>query len=88
MKKMAAGIATAALVFIVGATGTFASGQEWGGRFMNRNGDGYCAHSGITCQYRDEDGDGVCDNYAGRTGLGDGHGHGHGHGFHGGCHRK
>ena len=84
MKRMAAGIATAALVFIVGATGTFASGREWGGHLMNRNGDGVCHHSGMTCQYMDEDADGVCDNYFGRTGDG----MGHRHGFHGGCRQK
>lgn len=56
-----------------------------------------CNYCSGDCSFVDEDGDGICDNYASRgqngtCGWGGGHGHGNhglsGHGHGGGCHRR
>ena len=46
MKKMLTGVMTAALVFMVGVTTTFASGWGCGRHFTDVNGDGVCDCSG------------------------------------------
>lgn len=86
MKKMLTGVMTAALVFMIGATTTFASGWGCGRHFTDVNGAGLCDPSGNVCQYVDADKYGVCDNYAGRIGSMDGAGRGQGHRR--GCHRR
>lgn len=56
MKKIAAGIAAAALIVTIGGISVFAAGY-------GRQGSGSCTW-GSQCAYTDSDGDGICDNRA------------------------
>ena len=64
MKKLMAGILTAAVVLSVGAASAFAAGHGQGRYFVDENGDGICDNQGSGCgrYFVDENGDGVCDN--------------------------
>lgn len=107
MKKkiIVTGIAAVALVVALQTSSVFAAApaKETPSSFVttapvkekssdNKNTDTVCNYCGKDCSFVDEDGDGICDNYASRRqnsacGWGGGHGHGYGHGR-GGCHRR
>lgn len=61
MKKVLAGILSAALVLSLGLTAAFAAGSECGRYFVDADGDGICDNAGSGCAYADADGDGICD---------------------------
>ena len=93
MKKVFAGILSAAIVLSMCSTAAFAAGPGCGRYFVDADGDGICdicgaAHtqSGGGRYFVDEDGDGVCDNYQSGQGRGCGRGGqcGRGSGFWGG----
>ena len=61
MKKVFAGILSAALALSLGATAAFAAGPGCGRYFVDADGDGICDNAGSRCAYVDADGDGICD---------------------------
>lgn len=91
MKKVFAGILSAALALSLGATAAFAAGPGCGRYFVDADGDGICDVCGASHTqpgggryFVDEDGDGVCDNYRSGQGCGRGGQCGRGNGFRGG----
>lgn len=71
MKKIAAGIAAAALILTLSTASAFAAGRGYRGNFLDENGDGICDNRGTAlcegrsgCSFTDENGDGICDNYS------------------------
>lgn len=94
MKKVLAGLITAAFVFTLAGTSAFAAPHHsWAAERICSG-----VQMGHTCSrlgFIDADGDGVCDNYDPETcpgqglgwGRGQHHGNGNGHGCHGGWYR-
>lgn len=95
MKKVLAGILTAAMISVIGVTSAFAAGAGRNCNYVDADGDGYCDYSQENCVFIDEDEDGICDNYSvdghhseGRCrGRGHGTGRGNGHGCQRNCNR-
>lgn len=92
-KTIIAGIAVVALVITLQTSSVFAAAPTKEKSSNDTNTDTVCNYCGEGCSFIDENGDGICDNYASRRqngtcGWGGGHGHGYyGHGY-GGCHRR
>ena len=89
MKKVLAGLITAALVLSLSTTGALAAPHH--GRAVERICSG--VQAGRLCYglgFVDTDGDGVCDNYGPEIcpGNGMGSGNGWGHGMGRGCHGR
>lgn len=61
MKKLLAGVLTAALVFGAGTTGAFAAGPGRGRNFTDAKQDGIRNSAQTACSFTDADGDGICD---------------------------
>ena len=75
MKKILAGMLTAALVLTAGTVGVFAAESQARGTYVDADGDGVCDNygkygcgarkgTGRGVNFVDADGDGICDNYA------------------------
>ena len=61
MKKLFAGILTAALVLSAGTMNAFAAGHGCHYNYTDANGDGVCDFANENCAFVDDIGDGICD---------------------------
>lgn len=62
MKKLTAGILTAALVLSVGVTSALAATPSQRKHFVDADGDGICDNRNASYGYIDANDDGICDN--------------------------
>ena len=72
MKKLLTGIAVTALLISMSSTTVLAAGRGCGRNFVDN--DGVCDYYNTSCQFVDNDGDGICDN-CGSNNCGNGAGY-------------
>ncbi len=76
VKNILAGMATAVLVFSLESVCVLAAQPAGTNNLTEFNQDAVCGYCGAGCQFLDEDGDGICDNYnQGICGIGNGTGY-------------
>lgn len=62
MKRMFAGILTVGWVLLVAGATTFTSEAHHGRNYVDAGNNGVCDYSSASCQFVDDDCDGLCDN--------------------------